>query len=296
MISMAYMGLREILNSLDDPKNLIFLEPLVKDVVEYYMEQLLRDGLIKSCGDGYHIDIEAIEKLVDSNPQMEYLQTSQYHHIGFAVPSFLEFAYRIRHKDKVIVQEPGLTSAFVFYVRNLLNYLCKMKPEIIFIVDTILDKIVDKNGELLYGYKDMYMIESYMFLSDACSNVLLYVKDLRKTEKLIAKILNESDNIGIAIDIEGVTKKGMPANIVDIIKSRVKRPAIGTVIPMQAQKYVGDGEKRSLQKLFSIYGDDMIVILANTRPITEPLAEKLEPDSIRRFINYIEEILSQARF
>ncbi|MEM0048096.1 MAG: hypothetical protein QXT53_08190 [Ignisphaera sp.] len=296
MIPMAYIGLREMLDSLDNSKNIIFLEPLVKDVVEYYMEQLLRDGLIKSCGDGYRIDIEAIEKLVDSNPQIGYLQTSPYPHIGFVVPSFLEFAYRILYEDKVVLQEPGLTSAFVFYVRNILNYLCKMKPEIVFLVDTILDRIVNENGELLYGYKDMYMIESYLFLSDVCNNVLLYVKDLRKTEKLIEKILNESDNIGIAIDIEGVAKKGMSANIMEIIKSRVKKPAIGVVMPIQIQKYVDDGEKRALQKLFSIYGGDMIVILANARPITEPLAEKLEPDPIHRFISYIEEILSQARF
>jgi len=268
-ISIGYVGPLKIGYdyNLRSFENVIFLKPLVKNVTEFYMQYLVNESIVKKRNrKHYIIDANVIENIIDLDFPIERYIGKTGESRNFVMPSFFEFANNIYYQNETILQKPEFVSAFVFFTQNILRSLNKLNPSLIVIVDTILSKIVDESGNISYGFKDMFIIESYLYLADAYNNnLLLYVENLKGIDKIIEKILNESNKIGIALNIESVLKTGIPVNIMNMIKYNIVSD-IGIGIAISLHRSVNPMEIEVLQKLYSIYENKMFVLIVNAEP------------------------------
>jgi len=261
-------------NRLDSCESLpvLFLAPPVEDLVKHYIDIIMtKSGAIALHNDLTHaLQIEMIERLLDFHIYNNNNKPLPYK--GFALPSFFELAEHIYYRDKALITEPNMTSALVFLTRNIVRDLSALKPLVILISDTTLHKLVEPGGNLLYGYKDMFIIESYSYITEDCdSTAILYVKNVGRVNRIIEKILLECPNLILSVDLTEMAIHGIPISILELHKSR--RHVIDFAIAVELHKTaLNESEMQVLKKLQNFYDKRLGIVLKNTKPlVTKPI-------------------------
>lgn len=262
--------------------SILFLAPLVEDLVKHYINIMAESGVVVPKNNSvYDLRIEFIERLLDVYPHVSIPEICK----GFALPSFFELAERIHYQDKILLSEPNMVSALVFLTRNIVQRFCESKPLAILISDTTLYKLGEA-GEALYSYKDMFIIESYGYVAEACDTVLIiYVKNVRSMSKIIEKILLESPNLILSVDLMEVASQGIPLSILELHKSKSLNIKFAVALELN-EKSIGEKEKNALEKLYNLYDGKLGMVLKNAKPLI-PKPIKVSKDTLNRYVHNI---------
>jgi hypothetical protein len=270
--------------------SILFLSPLVEDLVKFYTSAIAESNAIEPLDSNtYCLRIELIERLLEFHPHIPKLATCK----GFALPSFFELAENIYYQDKALLLEPNITSALVFLTRNIVQRFCELKPLALLISETTLHKLSETGSGLLYGYKDMFVIESYGYIAEACDTVLiLYVKNLRNTSKIIEKILTEAPNLILSVDLVDVASQGIPLSILELHKSKTLNIDFAIALEL-GKEYISEDEKRTLERLYNFYNGRLGIVLKNSRPLVlKPV--RVDKDALHRYVHNIIAYLSAS--
>jgi hypothetical protein len=276
MISnIIYVGMLEHVSmSISRSPKLTFTCPSTDNITQFYIDTLKRyHGILSQEKNRVVLRLDLAEDVLNNTYTYSFDEWKSLCK-AFIIPSFFELGENTYFLDKPIIEQPGKISIFIFLEHNILSSYCKEKPQALVVSETSLHKIVDENGVLKYGYKDMFIAEAYDYIADACkeSLIIIYIKNLHRIpRKVVDMMLSETTNIVIAVDLEELQDSEVYNYILSLHTSKnLKVSFIAAIdIAKLSESHLNKHEKTLLPLLNSKDDHNVWILLKNAKPLVD---------------------------